>query len=166
MTFCQSIIAVKPILDHAPNEKTIAKEWLQGYQLGPIWVIPTIIPGAAANAYMAYLSRDNMTQCVLYAISAMLVFSIMPLTLCWMEFNVNGACKWKVQSLLETEGYKMPAWNGISSAHRHSASEKSKDWANAWTMKQLVGHWKKWNDFRWGLTGVALVLVGWAECGF
>lgn len=166
MTFCQSIIAVKPILDHAPNDKTIAMQWLQGYQLGPVWVIPTVIPGAAANLYLAYLNREDTAKCWLYATSALLIFSIMPITLGYMEFNVNGACKWKVQSLLESQGYNMPPWNGISSAHRHSASQKAKKWADEWTMKQLVGHWKKWNDFRWGLTGVAVVLVGCAELRF
>lgn len=163
MTFCQSIIAVKPVLDHAPNDKTIAKAWLQGYQLGPIWVIPTVIPGATANLYLAYLSRDYTVKAGLYPISALLVFSIMPITLGYMEFNVNGACKWKVQSLLAGEGYDMPAWNGISSAHRHSASERSKVWASQWTMKQLVQRWKQWNDFRWALTGFAVALTGLAE---
>ncbi|KAK4900471.1 hypothetical protein LTR49_027439 [Elasticomyces elasticus] len=147
-TWCQSIIAVKLILDHAPNARTIAKEWLQGYQWGPAWVIPTIIPGAAANIYLAYLTRNDPFQCALYATSATLVLFIMPFTLGWMEPGVNGACKWKIQSLLKDEGYYMPPWNGISSAHRHSASEQSKKWSEEWTMKELVAHWKKFNDFR------------------
>ena len=163
MTCCYSVAAVKPIIDHAYNDKTLAKMWLQSYQLGPIWVGPTIIPGAAANLYLAHLASDDPTRAALYTVSAVLIFSIMPITLGYMEFNINGACKWKVQSLLAGEGYHMPAWNGISSAHRHSASEKSKKWADEWTMKQLVQRWKEWNDFRWALTGFAVLLIGFAE---
>ncbi|KAM3423521.1 hypothetical protein BST61_g949 [Cercospora zeina] len=164
VTIQYSFILVDPIVAHAPNEKIMAKLWLQAYQLGPYWVPPLILPGTLANSYLAYFSLAQSWQRLSYIFAAAGIFSILvPITFFVMEPGINGACKWKVQSLLKDENFSMPEttlWK--PSAYKHGGTQKSRRWAEKTSTKELVLYWRWMNVFRWILAGLAGVASGWA----
>lgn len=160
--FADSFILVDPIVAHAPNEKTMARLWLHAYQLGPYWVPPLILPGTISNAHLASLAPSGSWQRLCYLLAAAGMFGIlMPITFFYMEPGINGACKWKVQSLLEDEGFRMPEttiWK--PSAYGHGGTRKSREWASRSSMKELVLSWRKANNVRWVIGGLAAFASG------
>ena len=70
---------VEPIITHAPNQKIMAKQWLKGYQYGPLWVPPLIGPGTLANVLLAYYAKSDVERNV-YVAAAIGIFSILPIT--------------------------------------------------------------------------------------
>ncbi|KXT15891.1 hypothetical protein AC579_5534 [Pseudocercospora musae] len=159
-TISDSFTFVQPIVSHAPDQKTMARQWLHGYQYGPLWVPPLIAPGTFSNIYL-YTSTSNP----LYLLAAGLIFSILPITFLYMEPGINGACKWKVEILLrEEKDFKAMPNTRIfwPSAHKHGGTLKSRKWAEKTNMKELVLHWRFVNNFRWVIGGVAAGASGWA----
>ncbi|KAI5367669.1 hypothetical protein Slin15195_G028000 [Septoria linicola] len=159
-----SFILVDPTIAHAPNEKIMAKLWLQAYQLGPYWVPPLILPGTIANLYLAISSTQSSWQRYSYLFAACSIFSIlMPITFFYMEPGINGACKWKVQLLLKEEGFMMPdttIWK--PSAHCHGGTQKSREWAEKTSIIELMLFWRKINNLRWILAALATIASAWA----
>lgn len=157
-----SFILVDPIVAHAPNEKTMAMLWLHAYQLGPLWVPPLILPGTVSNAYLASLAPSGSWQRLFYLVAAGCIFGILvPITFFYMEPGINGACKWRVESLWKDEGFHLPEttlWK--PSAHRHGGTARSRAWAEKSNMKELVLCWRKVNNLRWMLGGLAAFLSG------
>jgi len=88
---------------------------------------------------------------------------ILPVTLLFFEPGINGACKWKVQSLLRDEGFEMPEGNGRPSPFLHTASESSRQWADKSEMKDLVATWGTVNHGRWALGILAAAVSGLAS---
>ncbi len=154
----QDSLAVNCFIDHAPP-KIMARQWLQLYQRGPYWVVPSVISATIANLYLAWSdpSRRNI-----YAAGAALMWSILFITFLYFEPGINGACKWKVEILLASEGFKMPVFNGVPSSAQHSATLKTKLWAEKMSMKELVGIWAWRNHGRWIISLGAAVLSGYA----
>lgn len=147
--------------------RLLAKQWLRMYQFGPQWVMPTVLTGTLANAGLAVLAfghdDDNAAACA-YAVAAAAVLSILPMTFVLFEPGINGACKWKVESLLRDEGFKLPPPRpGRPSAARHSASETARRWADGASMHDLVRYWGKVNHVRWVTGLVAAGASGWAS---
>lgn len=100
----------------------------------------------------------------LYLIAAAGIFSILPITFFFMEPNINGACKWKVQSLLRDEGFSMPETTILMpSSRKHGGSRAARAWADRADMKDLIRFWRKVNNFRWVIGGVAAMLSGFAS---
>jgi hypothetical protein len=161
-TLSDSFTFVQPIVEFAPDAKTMARQWLRGYQYGPIWVPPLVMPGTAANVFLA-LSSTDMKLKYCYALAAACIFAIAPITFLYMEPGINGALKWKVQSLLKEEGFHMKdtkIW--LPHAHRHGSTQASRRWAERTEIKELILFWRHVNNFRWMLGGVAAALSGWA----
>ena len=84
------------------------------------------------------------------------------MTFAYFEPGINGACKWKVQSLLATEGFSMPGFNGIPSSVWHSATLTTKAWAEKLSMKELVEMWERRNHGRWVVSLLAAAVSGYA----
>ena len=95
---------------------------------------------------------------------------MLPITFLYFEPGINGACKWKVETLLKDDKYEngeqaeefklLPDKRegkgvGGMSVKRHSAREGAKRWAEETGMGELVGQWVKRNDGRWVLGGLA-----------
>ncbi|EMC97982.1 hypothetical protein BAUCODRAFT_31989 [Baudoinia panamericana UAMH 10762] len=161
-TASDSLTFVEPIVNHASSQKVMAKQWLNGYQYGPLWVPPLVAPGTLANVYLA-LSAPEPFQRSLYITAAMGIFSILPITFFYMEPGINGATKWKVQTLLKDEGFNMEdtsIW--YPSAHRHGSTQASRQWAEETDMKDLILFWRRVNNFRWVLALSAVALSGYA----
>lgn len=140
----------------------MAKQWFQGYQYGPLWVPPLIIPGTLCNAYLAHIASST-SQRNIYAAAAVAIFSIAPITFLYMEPGINGACKWKVQQLLEDEGFKLSEtrlW--APSAWRHGGTLAARRWAEKTSMKDLILFWRKVNNWRNVVGVLAACLSGWA----
>jgi len=140
----------------------MAKQWLHGYQYGPLWVPPLVGPGTLANVFLAYLAQSSFQRNV-YIAAALGIFSILPITFLYMEPGINGASKWKVQMLLKDEGFSMPdttVW--WPSAHRHGSTQASRRWAEKTDMKELILFWRKVNNVRWVIAGLAAAASGWA----
>ena len=155
-----SLTLVQPIIKHAPNQKLMAKQWLHGYQYGPYWVPPLIAPGTLANVYLAW-SSQGQSGGLLHAMAAIAIFSILPITFLYMEPGINGACKWKVQSLLEDEGFSMPETSiFVPSSVKHGSTQASRRWAERTQMKELIQAWQRVNNVRWAVAGLATVLSG------
>ncbi|KAL2135727.1 hypothetical protein VTI74DRAFT_7244 [Chaetomium olivicolor] len=162
-------VLVSPLLSPTPNSKLLARQWLRIYQQGPYWVPPLIHTGSIANLYLAYHSHSPQEAAphpsfLLYLTAAALTFSILPITFCYMEPGINGACKWKVAGLLRDEGFSMPEGGaGLVRAGvaRHSASEEAKRWADGSDMKDLVGCWVRRNHGRWVIGVGAGVVSFW-----
>jgi len=141
----------------------MAKQWLHGYQYGPYWVPPLIAPGTFSNLYLA-LATSDVTKRNAYCAAALAIFSILPITFFFMEPGVNGACKWKVQTLLQDEGFSMPKtplW--MPSSVKHGSTDKSRRWAESTNMKDLIRSWQRVNNFRWAIAGVSMILSGYAS---
>lgn len=152
---------MNPIVDHAPT-KVAARQWLQGYQLGPRWVPPLVSLGTAANIFLATTAK-SIAHTNAYIAATLCIFSIMPITFLYMEPGINGALKWKVQSVLRQQGMDLPE-TGIlmPSAISHSATQTSRRWAEKTELKELIRFWRKINDFRWVIGGVSAMLSGYA----
>ena len=156
-----SIIFVQPIVDHAPT-KVAAKQLLQGYQLGPVWVPPIVVLGTAANVFLAITARIPLQRNV-YIAAALSIFSIMPITFFYMEPGINGALKWKIQSLLKDEGMDWGETSIFSpSVVKHSATQPNRRWAEKTELKELIRFWRRINDFRYVIGGVSALLSGYA----
>ncbi|KAK5115879.1 hypothetical protein LTR85_009473 [Meristemomyces frigidus] len=161
-TTSDSLTFVEPIISHAPNQKVMAKQWLHGYQYGPLWVPPLIAPGTLANALLAYLAKTQL-QRNMYIAAALGIFSILPMTFMYMEPGINGALKWKVQTLLNDEGFSMKDTTlYYPSAHRHGSTQASRTWAETTGMKELILFWRKVNNVRWAIAGLAAAASGYA----
>jgi hypothetical protein len=83
--------------------------------------------------------------------------SIIPYTLLYMEPGVNGAGKWKAESLLKDEGVKMEDGQGVN---KHTATAAARQWAEGQEMKDIVQRWSEINGWRWVITGAAAVASG------
>ena len=162
-TASDSVTFVEPIVRHAPNQKIMAKQWLAGYQYGPLWVPPLIGPGTLANLLLAYTNRDDVILRNVYVAAAVGIFSILPITFFYMEPGINGASKWKVQTLLKDEGFSMKDTTIVyPSAHRHGSTQSSRRWAEKTDMKDLILFWRAVNNWRAVIAIVAAALSGWA----
>ncbi|KAK4546453.1 hypothetical protein LTR36_002130 [Oleoguttula mirabilis] len=140
----------------------MAKQWLHGYQYGPLWVPPLIAPATAANALLAYLAETPM-QRWMYVAAALSIFSILPITFLYMEPGINGAAKWKVQTLLKDEGFVMRDTTVyFPSAHRHGSTRASRAWAEKTDMRELILFWRRVNNVRWVIAGLAAAASGYA----
>jgi hypothetical protein len=142
-----------PLITHAPI-KVLAKQWLQAYQFAPVFVAPLILSGALSNALLAYLTGQQ-----LYAMAALLTAIIIPYTALYMEPGINGAGKWKVQSLLrdEDDGFRLKQGGGTKA---DTARENWKRWAEKVEMKEIVEVWARTNMWRYVVTGMAVVISG------
>lgn len=141
----------------------MAKQWLHGYQYGPSWVPPLVAPGTIANIYLAYLAASDPTRRNCYIAAAVGIFSILPITFFYMEPGINGASKWKVQSLLKDEGFSMPDTSILMpSSVKHGSTQESRRWAEQSDMKDLIKFWQTVNNVRWVIGGVAAALSGYA----
>ncbi|KAK4630883.1 hypothetical protein CLAFUW4_02518 [Fulvia fulva] len=157
-----SFTFVQPIVDHAPNQKVMAKQWYYGYRTGPLWVPPLVAPGTFSNLFLAYIAKDPFQQ-NFYLAAAMGIFSILPITFLYMEPGINGAAKWKTQTLLKDEGFSLPETTiFMPSARKHGGTQASRRWAEKTDMKELILHWRFINNFRWVIGGIAAVLSGYA----
>jgi hypothetical protein len=159
----QDSLAARTFVEHA-TPKTLAKQWLQLYRRGPYWVVPIVVSSTISNAYLAWASAGSpdpaqRNACIAAALT---VWSILPITFLYFEPGINGACKWKVQSLLASEGFSMPKFNGIPSSLRHSATPATKVWAEKLSMKELVTMWERRNHGRWVVSLLAAGLSGYA----
>lgn len=153
---------MEPIVNHAPNQKVMAKQWYHGYSYGPYWVPPMIGPGTLSNLFLAYHASSNSRR-NLYLAAAACIFSILPITFFYMEPGVNGASKWKVQSLLKDEGFSMPetsVW--VPSSVKHGSTLGSRKWAESSSMESLIRFWQRINNVRWVIAGTAMMLSGYA----
>ncbi len=149
---------------HAPSQKVMAKQWYQGYQYGPSWVPPLIAPGTFANLYLGYLAPSGSIQRLLYLAAAVGIFSILPITFFYMEPGINGALKWKVQSLLKDEGFSMPQTSiFMPSSRKHGGTLASRKWADQSSMRDLILFWRSINNVRWVVGGLAAILSGYAS---
>lgn len=143
----------------------MAKQWLHGYQYGPLWVPPLIAPGTLANVFLAY-SAPSPAHRNFYIAAAVGIFSIMPITFLYMEPGINGASKWKVQTLLKDEGFSMKDTTiYYPSVNRHGSTQASRRWAEKTDMKELILFWRRVNNWRWVIAGVAAGLSGYATFG-
>ncbi|WPG99196.1 Hypothetical protein R9X50_00200700 [Acrodontium crateriforme] len=167
-TASDSLTFIEPIVQHAPNQKVMAKQWFQGYQYGPLWVPPLIASSTISNLILAYTAAPiTPLQHALYLAAALAIFSILPLTFFYMEPGINGALKWKVQSLCKDDGFCLLETSAlVPSAHRHGSSRASRVWAERTHVRDLILFWRRVNNFRWvvaafaaGLSGVATFSV-------
>ncbi|KAK4954910.1 hypothetical protein LTR10_007102 [Elasticomyces elasticus] len=177
-----SITFVEPIVQHAPSQRVAAKQCqylrqskertvlmrligFHGYSYGPLWVPPLIGPGTLANLLLAYTTQSQ-TQRTAYIFAALSIFSILPITFLYMEPGINGASKWKVQTLLGDEGFSMKetTW-WFPSAFRHGSTLASRRWAEQTDMKDLILFWRRVNNWRWVIAIAAAAVSGWATFG-
>lgn len=165
-------------------QKILARQWLALYQAGPRWVAPLVQTGFLSNLFLAFLhTRPGHThthtytegtssgahQSYLYAAAALLTISILPITFLYLEPGINGACKWKAELLLRDEGFTMAGGSDDAkggkrvamSVARHSASERSKRWAEGAEMGTLVKEWARLNHGRWALGVLGGVVSFW-----
>lgn len=161
-TVSDSFTFVQPIITHAPNQKIAAKQWYHGYSYGPMWVPPLIAPGTLSNIYLAILASDPARRNC-YIAAAIGIFSILPITFFYMEPGINGASKWKAQSLLKDEGFNLPETTiFMPSSVKHGSTQASRKWAESTDMKDLIKFWQRVNNVRWVIGGVAAMLSGYA----
>lgn len=140
----------------------MAAQWYRGYQYGPSWVPPLIATGTLSNLCLAY-AATSPAQRDLYMAAGLAIFSVLPITFFYMEPGINGATKWKVQSLLREDGFHLPdtsIW--MPSSRKHGSTAASRRWGEEWSMKELIVFWRKVNNVRWVIGGVAAGLSGWA----
>lgn len=156
--FLQRII-IPTLLTHT-SPKPLAKQWLQAYQYGPVFVPPLILGGAISNAILAYFSPPSTPAGSLYILAAAGVCSIIPYTALYMEPGINGAAKWKAQSLLADDGLTMGESNGGPDVTRHTATPEARKWADGHEMKDIVQRWSEINGWRWVIMCFAMVASG------
>jgi hypothetical protein len=161
-TASDSVTFVQPIVDHAPNAKIMAKQWLRGYQYGPLWVPPLVMPGTLSNVFLAAFSPDT-EQRRMYILAAVGIFCILPITFLYMEPGINGASKWKAQQILGDEWIQMEETTIFRpSAHKHGSTQASRRWAEKTDMKSLILFWRRVNNIRWVVGGLAAMASGYA----
>ena len=161
-TLSDSLTFVQPIVTHAPNQKIAAKQWYHGYSYGPMWVPPLIAPGTLSNLCLALLASDPLKRNC-YIAATLGIFSILPITFFYMEPGINGASKWKVQSLLKDEGFHLPETTiFVPSSVKHGSTQASRKWADGTDMRDLIKFWQRVNNVRWVIAGVAAMLSGYA----
>ncbi|KAF2651502.1 hypothetical protein K491DRAFT_719772 [Lophiostoma macrostomum CBS 122681] len=157
LTFAYSWLVVPPIVDHAPP-KLLAKQWLQAYQAATGFVVPFVLSGTLANAALGYLSKSRNTK-ILYGVAAVLTWSIMPVTILYFEPNINGSAKWKVQKLLEDEGYTMKENERLLPyVDRQTGKPEARRWAATVDLKEIVTTWARYNAWR-GIAPAAAALL-------
>ena len=162
-TASDSLTFVEPIINHAPNQKVMAKQWLHGYQYGPSWVPPLVAPGTLSNLYLAYLAASDPVKRNCYIAAALGFFSILPITFFYMKPGVNGASKWKAQTLLKDEEFSMPDTTiYMPSGRKNGGTESARRWAERSDMKDLIKFWQRINNVRWVIGGAAAMLSGYA----
>ncbi|KAF2709731.1 hypothetical protein K504DRAFT_476976 [Pleomassaria siparia CBS 279.74] len=165
LTFSYSNMVVPPIVTHAPP-RLLAKQWLQAYQYASKFVPPFIISGTLSNAFLAYFSKTRTLRWT-YVAAALMTWSIIPVTLLYFEPNVNGAGKWKVQQILEDEGYTMEEKKGIiPSPLVHTARPEARKWAESVEMRDIAIRWAKLNAGRWVVTAIAAITSAVATCNW
>lgn len=120
------------------------------------------MPGTLSNAYLALIA-SSVEKRNLYIAAALGIFSILPITFFYMEPGINGATKWKVQSLLKDEGFDMPETTIYApSSVKHGSTQASRRWAENSSMKDLIIFWQSVNNVRWVVAGVAAMVSGYA----
>ncbi|KAK5661246.1 hypothetical protein OQA88_11140 [Cercophora sp. LCS_1] len=140
--------------------KLLGKQWLLLYQQGPYWVIPVVLAAIFSNIHLS-LSNPAPTAKRLYTLSAFLLASIPLTTIIHFEPGINGACKWKLNTLLADEGFHMGETNSlVPLTSKQSASPKTRLWADKVTMQELVERWARKNVGRCVVAGAAVVLSG------
>lgn len=78
-----------------------------------------------------------------------------------MEPGINGAGKWKAQSLLKDEGVIMEEnANIMPDVRKHTATHEARKWAEEVEMKDIVQRWNEINWWRWVITSIAAVASG------
>ena len=78
-----------------------------------------------------------------------------------MEPGINGAGKWKAQSLLKDEGVVMDEnAKVIPDVRKHTATLEARKWADGVEMKDIVQRWSEISGWRWVITSVATVATG------
>jgi hypothetical protein len=78
-----------------------------------------------------------------------------------MEPGINGAGKWKAESLLRDEGLSMEEnGRGMPDVRKHTATPAARKWAEGKEMKDIVQRWSEINGWRWMITSVAAVASG------
>ncbi|PSN70316.1 hypothetical protein BS50DRAFT_310217 [Corynespora cassiicola Philippines] len=148
-------MVIPPIADHAPP-KLLAKQWLQAYQYAATFVPPLVISGTFSNAVLAYLTPSSTSK-ALHGLAAVLMWSVAPVTLFYFEPIINGAGKWKVQQILQDEGFRMKEQEGIMpSPFVHTAKPEARKWAEGVEMKDIARKWAEWNAWRCVATACAL----------
>ena len=134
----------------------MARQWLQAYQIAPIYVAPLILLGASSNAALAYFATGTSHARAVYALAAVAIASIIPYTALYMEPGVNGAGKWKAQQLLREEGFKLQG-SGKTGTSKATARDSAKQWAQTVDMKTIAETWSETNARRYVITGLATV---------
>jgi hypothetical protein len=134
----------------------MARQWLQAYQIAPIYVAPLIILGASSNAALAYFVAGTSRSQTIYALAAVAIASIIPYTALYMEPGVNGAGKWKAQELLREDGFKLQG-SGKTGTNKATARESAKQWAQKVDMQTIAETWARTNAWRYVITGLATV---------
>ena len=157
----QDSISAKRLAGMKLPAPVIAKLWLHMYQFGPVWVRPIAAAGTLSNVFLACANPASL-QRTLYAAAALAIGSIFPITFMYFEPGINGAGKWRAQTLLRDEGFSMPHGNGIPSVYRHSASSTVKKWAEKTDMADIVARWGNSNNGRWIVAATAAVVSGYA----
>lgn len=141
----------------------MAAQWLHGYQYGPSWVPPLIAPGTLSNLLLAYVCSDELRRTV-YLTAALGIFSILPMTFFYMEPGINGASKWKAQSLLKDQGVVMQETSLLMpSSRKHGSTLSSRRWAERSDMRDLIKFWQAVNNVRWVVGAVAAMASGYAS---
>lgn len=161
----QDSISVHNSLRIGVPPKLLAKQWLSVYQQGPRWVLPVVLTSVASNAFLAFVFRSSSSSSSvfgkrsLYALSGALMWMIPMITIFIFEPGVNGACKVKTEELLRDEGVVMKDKKStiVPRLSKHSASEKSRQWAERVGMEELVESWANENVKR---CVVALMAAG------
>jgi hypothetical protein len=165
LTFAYSYMVVPPLIAHAPP-KLLAKQWLQAYQYAATFVPPLIMSGTVSNALLAYFASSRSIK-LAYVTTALMTWSIIPVTLLYFEPNVNGAGKWKVQQILKDEGYKMIEQEGIMpSPFVHTAKPEARRWAESVEMKEIATKWARLNSWRFVVTALATVISAVGTCSW
>jgi hypothetical protein len=134
----------------------MARQWLQAYQIAPVYVAPLILLGAFSNAALAYLTTGPSHSKMIYSLSAVAIASIIPYTALYMEPGVNGAGKWKVQNLLREDGFELQG-SGKTGTGKATARDSAKEWAQTVDMKTIAETWARTNAWRYVITGLATV---------
>ncbi|ORX98682.1 hypothetical protein BCR34DRAFT_146686 [Clohesyomyces aquaticus] len=158
-----------PLLSYAP-EALLAKQWLQAYAYGPVFVPPLILSGTLCNVLLAYSSPTTSMK-LLYGLAAAFTWIIMPFTLLYMEPGVNGAGKWKVERLLVDEDgdkrYMMKENEGwLPRVDRHTATGEARAWAEGVRMRDIVERWVVVNRWRFWVTALAMGVSAVATCNW
>jgi hypothetical protein len=134
----------------------MARQWLQAYQIAPIYVAPLILLGASSNAALAYFSPGKSYSRTVYTLAAVAIASIIPYTALYMEPGINGAGKWKAQELLREKGFKLQG-SGRTGTSKATARGSAKQWAQTVDMKTIAEMWAKINARRYVITGLATI---------